>query len=563
MSDEKKVEVIYELVQDPQEAPDKTLIFIQGEKGEPGQQGFDGTPGLLGEQGQQGPQGDKGDKGDKGDTGDRGLRGMPGEKGDIGPEGKPGAQGESGVKGDRGDKGDIGPAGKDGSIPVEEITAKIKDVVARLPIPRSGGGGGGGGFYSKFKPASAGSGGQDGLVPAPAAGDQNKVLRGDGTWAVDASGTGDVVGPASATDNAVVRYDGVTGKLVQSTGVIIDDSDRLGIGAAPSWPIDVTKTTTATGAVAYGARLQQTLTAAANNDALTALYANPTFADGAFTGVTHFLAKLAEAGVDRFTVTDDGKTVINAPSGYTGPLIDAQVNGSSKFNVSQAGTVFMPRMASNEILMTLLANYYQYLTTRGFLIYDSDTDGFIQSAGGRPSALPSVLFTQVDSITVTAATLTTILGTAPTHTGYTSAQQKTLPANFFKAGKTIEINMAGYTSSITAATERWVVKIGSTTILDSGAVAMAGTAQSNTRFNLRAVITCRTTGAGGTLFAQGHTQYDNDDAAGSTVTIPMINTATTAFDTTASGEIDVQLAYGATNAGNTTTSTNCDITVKN
>jgi hypothetical protein len=41
------------------------------------------------------------------------------------------------------------------------------------------------------------------------------------------TGSGDVVGPASATDNAVARYDGTTGKLVQSSGIILSDGDLL------------------------------------------------------------------------------------------------------------------------------------------------------------------------------------------------------------------------------------------------------------------------------------------------------------------------------------------------
>lgn len=40
-------------------------------------------------------------------------------------------------------------------------------------------------------------------------------------------GSGDVVGPASATDNAVARYDSTTGKLIQNSGVTIDDSDNV------------------------------------------------------------------------------------------------------------------------------------------------------------------------------------------------------------------------------------------------------------------------------------------------------------------------------------------------
>jgi hypothetical protein len=34
-------------------------------------------------------------------------------------------------------------------------------------------------------------------------------------------------GPASSTDNAIVRFDGTTGKLVQNSGVIVDDSNNM------------------------------------------------------------------------------------------------------------------------------------------------------------------------------------------------------------------------------------------------------------------------------------------------------------------------------------------------
>lgn len=41
------------------------------------------------------------------------------------------------------------------------------------------------------------------------------------------SGDGDVVGPASATNNAIARFDTTTGKLLQNSGVTIDDSGNV------------------------------------------------------------------------------------------------------------------------------------------------------------------------------------------------------------------------------------------------------------------------------------------------------------------------------------------------
>jgi hypothetical protein len=46
--------------------------------------------------------------------------------------------------------------------------------------------------------------------------------------AAGGGGTGDVAGPTSSTDNAIVRYDGTTGKLIQDSGVTIDDTNIIG-----------------------------------------------------------------------------------------------------------------------------------------------------------------------------------------------------------------------------------------------------------------------------------------------------------------------------------------------
>lgn len=39
--------------------------------------------------------------------------------------------------------------------------------------------------------------------------------------------TGDVTGPGSSTDNAIVRWNGTTGKIIQNSGTILDDSDNI------------------------------------------------------------------------------------------------------------------------------------------------------------------------------------------------------------------------------------------------------------------------------------------------------------------------------------------------
>lgn len=67
---------------------------------------------------------------------------------------------------------------------------------------------------------------------------------------------GKVTGPASATDNTLPRYDGATGKLVQGSGVVVDDSNKTGIGITPISPLHVYQNTTDTG-VATGLTIEQ------------------------------------------------------------------------------------------------------------------------------------------------------------------------------------------------------------------------------------------------------------------------------------------------------------------
>jgi hypothetical protein len=58
----------------------------------------------------------------------------------------------------------------------------------------------------------------------------NKTYRWNGSVYVligDGQGTGDVVGPGAATDNVIARYDGATGKLIQNSGVIINDTNDI------------------------------------------------------------------------------------------------------------------------------------------------------------------------------------------------------------------------------------------------------------------------------------------------------------------------------------------------
>lgn len=88
---------------------------------------------------------------------------------------------------------------------------------------------------------------------------------------LSATGTGgDVVGPASATDNAIARYNLTTGKLIQNSGVIIDDSNNVsGVNTLTTTNLVVNDDTTLGGSnadsVAVNARITTDLEPATNN----------------------------------------------------------------------------------------------------------------------------------------------------------------------------------------------------------------------------------------------------------------------------------------------------------
>lgn len=77
------------------------------------------------------------------------------------------------------------------------------------------------------------NGGTGTATPALVAGTNVTI---SGSWpnqtinATGGGGSGDVTGPASSTDNAVARFDSTTGKIIQNSGVVINDSGEVTTG---------------------------------------------------------------------------------------------------------------------------------------------------------------------------------------------------------------------------------------------------------------------------------------------------------------------------------------------
>lgn len=129
-------------------------------------------------------------------------------------------------------------------------------------------------------------------------------------------GTGDVTGPSSSTDNTVPRFDGSTGKIIQTSGVTINDSNEITTGAWKATEI----------AVAYGGTGASTLTGIVKGNGTSA-----------FTAATAGTDYLAPAAIGTTVQAYDADTAKydDATANFTGTL---QKSGSNVLVASDIGS---------------------------------------------------------------------------------------------------------------------------------------------------------------------------------------------------------------------------------
>jgi len=243
-----------------------------------------------------------------------------------------------------------------------------------------------------------------------------------------------------------------------------------------------------------------------------------------------------------------GNTALNTSPIYvalTTPVYNTYTSPTALVDISSSTTT----MAS----LRLRAGTAPTSPNTGDMWNDSTQKSLYHYNNGMNENISTVGFTQTASATVANTTTeTSILSTG--------VGTKTLPANFLVAGKTVRIKVEGYVSNLLTPTIQIRVKLGSTVVLDTTAVTMT-TITGNRRFNAESTITCRTTGASGTVFSQGEARYFT--IASTANSIDMINTAATTINTTTTQAIDVMVTWGTANASNSITSTNATIEILN
>jgi hypothetical protein len=175
------------------------------------------------------------------------------------------------------------------------------------------------------------------------------------------------------------------------------------------------------------------------------------------------------------------------------------------------------------------------VSTEGEIRYDSGEKALTSFLAGVKQDFVGCLFTQtatktIENTTTESSFFTTGIGTL------------TLPANFFTVGKTVRIKLWGYVSGQVSHTATMKVKLGSVTLASS--IATYGSDLTDSLWEGEYYITCRTTGATGTVMGEGRTLIAGGVGFVTLSMRPLIATTTSTIDTTASNTIDVTYTWG-------------------
>lgn len=175
-----------------------------------------------------------------------------------------------------------------------------------------------------------------------------------------------------------------------------------------------------------------------------------------------------------------------------------------------------------------------------------DVIAYTGSAWARYGAHPQSIFTSTAAATVAnTVTETTLAGTG--------VGTLTIPANWYKVGKTLKVFASGVYSNTGTPTIRIKLKHGATILVDTGAVTTT-TGATNWQWTFEGYITCRTVGGTGTVILQG--DFYINTSATAVARYAMTATATITIDTTVTNVLDLTVTWGTASASNTITCSN-------
>lgn len=241
------------------------------------------------------------------------------------------------------------------------------------------------------------------------------------------------------------------------------------------------------------------------------------------------------------------------PAGITGTAALACSNGAASTDAFRAydNTSLVVRIRDGGAVN--LAAIGNGSPSAGDLWRDNTQLALTAQVGGMTQRCQTITATTSAAATVANTTTeTTLFGTL--------VGSKTFAASsFFAIGKTVEVEAWGHFSTTGTPTIRFRLKLGSTAVLDTTAITTPS-GVTNMWWHFKGTLTCRTTGASGTVIAQGVVYYG---AAGTLLHMPIVSTGTTTIDTTAAQVLDLTVEWGTASASNTISCHNAKVAALN
>lgn len=171
---------------------------------------------------------------------------------------------------------------------------------------------------------------------------------------------------------------------------------------------------------------------------------------------------------------------------------------------------------------------------------------------GLPNATVATLFSSTATQTVAATVSeTTIIGSG--------SGSLTLPANYLTAGKVLRFAIRGLysTPALNIGSIAVKLKLGSTVLNTTASASALAVSVTNAGFDGEAFITCRTTGASGSVILMGGLTYGVGNNLAPLVLAINNGVSATTIDTTGTLALDCTITWSNNTAGNSVSSLNC------
>lgn len=169
-----------------------------------------------------------------------------------------------------------------------------------------------------------------------------------------------------------------------------------------------------------------------------------------------------------------------------------------------------------------------------------------------PTGQLQTLFTSTATQTVAATvTETTIIGSG--------SGSLTLPANYLTVGKALRLNIRGLysTPALNIGNIAVKIKLGGTLLNTTASASALAVSVTNAGFDGQAFITCRSTGASGSVALMGGLTYGVGNNLAPLVLAINNGTSATTVDTTSALALDCTVTWSNNTAGNSVSSLNC------